>query len=63
MKTSKDSLPADKSSLARKKSARREDFITDASHIAPAKEYELPVRCAASVSMISAAEPALMPPH
>ncbi|MGB8707074.1 MAG: cupin domain-containing protein [Dehalococcoidia bacterium] len=40
MKTSKDTRPADKVSSARKKPARHEDFITDASRIAPAQALE-----------------------
>ncbi len=40
MKTSKDTRPADKVSSARKKPASHEDFITDASRIAPAQALE-----------------------
>jgi transcriptional regulator with XRE-family HTH domain len=40
MKTSKDTRPADKVSSAKKKPARHEDFITDASRITPAQALE-----------------------
>jgi len=40
MKTNKDTRPADKVSPARKKPASHEDFITDASRVAPAQALE-----------------------